>query len=148
MEPEAASLLPIVVGAHLGAELSDRPLAYQLRQRMLEWLGGAGRGEEGIRPIVCCDLWYLNAEDLMLQPTVSIGDPEVNAASAYLAGRLPTALVVDERLRVQLDPEFVDQKVCIWGVDAASTARGLDLFTDRYLNAYLRSVHDLPPAGP
>ena len=141
------SLLLIVVGAHIQAEASDRPLAYRLRDRISQWQQAEGCEADGITPFVCCDLWYLNDSELMQRPTIAVGDPEFNAATAYLANRLPTALVVDESLRVQLDPEFIELKACVWGVNPTATAGGVDVFVDRYLDAFLRSVHHLPPAA-
>ncbi|UCD76142.1 MAG: hypothetical protein JSV91_04310 [Phycisphaerales bacterium] len=147
MDLNPESLLLIVVGAHLQAEANDRPLANRLRDRIVQWQDTNGCAEDGITPYVCCDLWYLNTTDLMERPTIAIGDPEFNAATAYLANRLPTALVVDESLRVQLDPEFIELNACVWGVNPTATAGGVDLFVDRYLDGFLRSVHHLPPAA-
>ena len=141
----AESLLLIVVGAHLQAEADQRPLAYRLHDQICQWQEAHGCAEDGLRPIVCCDLWYLNADDLLQRPVIAIGDPEFNAATAYLANRLPTALVVDDWLRVQLDPEFIDLRVCVWGVTPTATAGGMKLLSDRYLDPFLRAVHNLPP---
>ena len=133
-------LILLVVGAHLRAEVADRPLGDRLRQRILHWQAENPSGELLV-PLICTDLWYLNAQDLLLRPTISIGPPEVNAASAYFANRLPTAFVIDQTLQVQLDPEFVTLQACIWGVDRRATAAGLDIFVDRYLVEFLSSAH-------
>ena len=58
-------------------------------------------------------------------------------------GRL-NDLVIDERLQVQLDPEFAGLQACIWGVDEPATASGVEVFEQRYLEPFLRSAHDLP----
>ncbi len=139
---DADRLLLIVVGAHLRAEQTDRPLGYRLRDSVLRWQAGHPEADP-LRPVLCTDLWYLNAQDLMAQPTISVGAPELNAVSAMFANRLPTALVVDQSLQVQLDPEFVTLRACVWGVDARATASGVDIFETRYLNTFLRSAHDL-----
>ena len=144
VDVNAESPLLIVVGAHLQAEVEQRPLAYRLCDQIRRWQEDHNCTEDGATPLVCCDLWYLNANDLLQRPVIAIGDPEFNAATAYLANRLPTALVVDDSLRVQLDPEFIDLKVCVWGVTPAATASGVELFSDRYLDAFLRAVHSLP----
>ena len=93
--------------------------------------------------MLCTDLWYLNASELMLRPTISVGRPEHNAVSAYFANRLPTALVIERSLQVQLDPEFVTLQACVWGVDGPATRSGVDLFVQRYLDEFLRSAHGL-----
>jgi len=132
----------VVVGAHLQAELADRPLGYRLRDSILRWQAGHPEAHP-LQPILCTDLWYLNAEDLMLRPTISVGAPELNAVSAFFANRLPTALVIDDSLQVQLDPEFVTLRACVWGVNEQATATSVDLFETRYLDRFLRSAHDL-----
>src|SRR5262245_25499431 len=77
---EGDPLILIVVGAHLRAEVGDRPLAYRMRERVVAWLrehfrveradaddrggGGGGddadAGEEGLPcgVVVCSDVWY------------------------------------------------------------------------------------------
>ena len=56
---------------------------------------------------------------------------------------LPTAFVIDQSLQVQLDPEFVTLQACVWGVDEPATRSGVDLFVERYLEAFLCSAHSL-----
>ncbi len=138
-------LLLIVVGAHLQAEQEHRPLGYRLRESIVRWQAGHPEVNP-LKPLLCTDLWYLNAEDLMQRPTIAVGAPALNAVSAFFANRLPTALVIDQSLQVQLDPEFVTLQACVWGVDEPATASGVDLFESRYLDAFLRSAHDLPEA--
>ena len=139
---EPRHLLMIVVGAHLEAELADRPLGYRLQNDVVRWQQETPEADP-LAPIVCTDLWYLNARELMLRPTISVGRPEHNAVSAYFANRLPTALVIDGSLQVQLDPEFVTLQACVWGVDEPATRSGVDLFVERYLESFLRSAHSL-----
>lgn len=139
-------LLLIVVGAHLQAEQEHRPLGYRLRESIVRWQAGHPQVNP-LKPLLCTDLWYLNAEDLMQRPTIAVGAPGLNAVSAFFANRLPTALVIDQSLQVQLDPEFVTLRACVWGVDEPATASSVDLFETRYLDAFLRSAHDLPEAG-
>jgi len=136
----------VVVGAHPEAERVHRPLAYRLREQVLRWLDAPPEDEPASRrvPVVLTDLWYLNAGDLHAAPMISIGEAGLNAATAYLAHRLPTAFVIDGAFRVQLDLEFIDRRACIWGGSAASTASGVDLFAERYLDDFLRAAHDLP----
>ena len=65
-----------------------------------------------------------------------------SSASAMLGSRVPTAFVVEDRFRIQLDPELVDLRACIWGVDAEATAAGVEVFIDRYLDPFLREAHE------
>lgn len=138
---EQANLLLIVVGAHLRAEALDRPLAYRLCDHVQNWLNErAERLNIGLLPLVCSDIWYVNHPPLHKRPTITVGEPGVNALSAYLADRLNPALVRDERLLIQLDPDFVDLRVSIWGSDYDLTAEAMDLFISKYLEAYLTAV--------
>ncbi len=138
---EIANLLLIVVGAHLRAEVADRPLAYQLCDSVDNWLEKqAGGLNVLVTPIVCSDVWYVNQESLQGRPTISIGGPGVNALSAYYANKLKSALVHDNHKVIQLDPEFVDLRASIWGMDHKLTVEALDLFVDRYLDDYLRAA--------
>ncbi len=126
-----ARLILIVTGAHLLAEATDRPIAYSLQRSIAERLGRRGQC------IVCSDVWYMNNEPLRACPTVSIGGPAVNALSAFLADKLPSAFVVEGRVLVQADPDFDEPVACCWGADAPSTAAAIDAFKDRYLDAFL-----------
>jgi hypothetical protein len=139
-ELDAAELLLLVVGAHLESETTDRALAYRLREEILAWQARAG-GRRQPRPVVCSDLWYLNNQPLRQRPTVSIGRPEINAATAYLARRLPSALMIEQSYCIQLDPEYLDLNACIWGSDWRATAAAMDQFIERYLDDYLANVH-------
>ncbi len=130
----------IVVGSHLRAEAGDRPLAYKLLGEMEKWKRRhAKRLNVEIDPVICCDLWYLNHEELRRRPTVCIGGPGVNALSAYLAQHLGKDSM-DADVLLQVDPDFTDLQACIWGTDRRLTAHGLQVFIDRYLDGYLRAV--------
>ena len=101
-EPDADATVLIVVGAHPEAELYDRPLAYRLREAILAELRHSGEPVE-LTTLVLTDLWYLNQNPLRSRPTVAIGRPEINAATAWMARRLPTALLVEDAFRIQLE---------------------------------------------
>lgn len=131
-------VIPIVVGAHLKAELGDRPRAMRLEQAINQWKEDKGI-EESPFPIICTDLWYLNQIELRVQPTISIGHPEVNAATAALSLDLPTALIQDDAFRIQLDPEFIDLKCCLWGVDDFQSNQCLESFINGFLPQLLGS---------
>jgi hypothetical protein len=134
-------LLLIVTGAHLRAEMADRPLAYALQQGVVRWLDTHRESLSiEIVPVVCCDIWFINQEQLHARPTICVGGPGVNALSAFMAQKLKVAYVRDERLMVQLDPEFVDLRACVWGMDHETTVEAVQIFTERYLDGYLRAV--------
>lgn len=118
----------IVVGGHLVAEAEDRPIAYGLAT-VLE--------SEGVDALVCSDLWYLNDDHLRTQPTICIGDPGVNALTAFLADKVPSAFAIDDVLVVQLDLEFRELVACCWGADAGATQQSVDAFVERYLEGFI-----------
>lgn len=134
------TLLLIVVGAHPRAEVHDRGTAYRLRQSVERWMGqryGAEQRQWPVRPLVVTDVWFLNDASMRRCPAVSIGGPGVNAFSAYLGDKLPSAFCVDDTLMVQMDLDLTDVLACCWGVDAESTLGAVDVFTTRYLDAFL-----------
>lgn len=135
------NLMMIVVGAHLRAEVADRPLAYRLHAAVNEWLEKHQDAiTEPFVPVVCSDVWYVNHRSLQRRPTISIGGPGVNALSAYYADKLDPSLVEENHFIIQLDPEFVDLRACVWGMNHDLTVKGLDVFIDRYLDGFLRAV--------
>jgi hypothetical protein len=147
---DASNLLLIVVGAHLRAEMADRPLAYRLRERIHAWLEKYGPGiNVGVVPVVCSDVWYMNQEAVHGRPTISLGGPGVNALSAYYFDKLQaapgtpvntTSAGPNGQIFIQLDPEFTDLRVCIWGMNHDLTVDALELFTRKHLDGYLRAV--------
>jgi len=153
--PSGDALVLIVTGATIAAEMRDRPLAYRLREKMLAWvdreaaeaakrLASAGTSDNAerprLQPVVCSDLWYLNARELSGRPAVAIGEPTCNAATALISNRLPTVFVIEGSLRVHADVEFIDLRAALWAVSAAATASAIDLFAERYLDGFMRSI--------
>lgn len=153
--PQAAqaageSLLLIVTGSTIAAEMRDRPLAYRLRERVMQWIDAASQEKSNangmaaalceLQPVVCSDLWYLNARELAERPAIAVGEPASNAATALISSRLPTAFVIESSLRVHLDPEYIDLRAAIWGVNASATAAAIDLFAERYLSEFLAAA--------
>ena len=129
---ETERLLPIVVGSTLEAERFDRTTAYRLFDRI--------RPEAervGLDVVVCTDVWYLNDTALSRRAAVSVGEPGVNALSAHLAARVPSAYVIDGVLMVQYDVEAGRGHACCWGVGARATERAADAFVERYLAAFV-----------
>jgi hypothetical protein len=138
-------LLLVVVGAHLRAEATDRPLAYRLREQILRWQDDRlHETDDQLEPMLCTDLWYLNNDDLRLQPTIAIGGAGVNAATAFYAMRLPSAFVIDKVLEIQMELDAAEPKAVIWGTDARATASAVDTFAERYLDEFMRACHGLP----
>lgn len=134
-------LLMIVVGAHLRAEDGDRPLGYLLRDRIEAWVNEhQGALATPIKPMVCTDIWYLNHPTLHPRPTVSIGGPGVNALSSHFAQSITGRDAEDPQVVIQIDPEFTDLRVSIWGSDHGLTVKGLDLFLADYLESFLKAV--------
>ncbi len=134
-------LVLIVVGAHLRAEQADRALAYRLQAAIEGWIDAHQESlEEPITPMVCCDIWYLNHETLQARPTICIGGPGVNALSAYFGQQLDAATVADNEVIIQMDPEFVDLRACVWGMDHDMTSAAVEVFEQRYLDGFMRAV--------
>jgi len=140
---EDRHLVLIVVGSCLRAEEADRPLAYRLGRRIESWVKRHHQKLSlDMHPVVCTDLWYINHQQLQHRPTICIGGPKVNALSAYFAQHLPEAQrdQPDPRVLIQIDPEFTDLRVCLWGSDIDLTIKGMRLFTRRYLDGFLRAA--------
>ncbi len=134
----ARSGMVIVTGSVIRAEEADRPLAYRLKNTIGQRLD---QSDNDFPVIVISDLWYLNSVALQEAPAISIGGPGINAVSAHFFKRIPNALMVDNRLLIQLDPELEDLRACIWGIDHALTVNALELFINKgYLDSFLEAV--------
>ncbi len=96
--------------------------------------------------LVCSDVWWLNTEDAQRLPTISVGGPDVNALSAFLAARIPSAFSVEDSLAVLLDLDSASLQACCWGSTGPATAAAVDAFVDRYLEAFVeRAIEALQP---
>jgi hypothetical protein len=138
---DADTLFLIVVGAHPRAEQTDRPIAYMLRQRVAKWLAKRFEGAEPpLTPLVVSDVWYLNDNSLRRCPAVSVGGPGVNALSAYLGDKLPSAFCVDDHMMVQMDLDLNDLVAVCWGVTPEATANAVEAFTERYLDEFMEAA--------
>ncbi|MFG0330376.1 MAG: hypothetical protein ACF8PN_10810 [Phycisphaerales bacterium] len=131
--------LPIVVGAQPEAELFDRPVAYRLRDAVVRWQREICDSAI-VDPIVLSDVYYLNHLDLRERPTICIGHPRVNAFSAYLVDKLPTAFGIDDRLMIQLEDGYEGLDALVWGAEPDQLIEAMDAFLDRFLDEYLRRV--------
>lgn len=143
IEAEIEAPVLVVVGASLRAEVEDRGSAYRLREAMLAWMDGRyGAKVDGGHPcgvVVCTDVWYLNDAELRARPTVSIGGPSVNAFSAYLADKLPSAYVINDVLMVQWDVGGGEPLAACWGVDGGATWAAVEAFVERYLEGFMEA---------
>lgn len=134
--------LIIVVGAHPNAERTDRATAYQLRERVGGAMARRASDSESERAevLVCCDVWYLNDESLRGFPAICLGAPGINAFSAYLASRLPSAFVIDDVLMIQMDSSPGRALACCWGTSPGGTARAADIFCERYFDEFITAA--------
>ena len=140
VELKQGQLLLIVTGSNLRAEMADRPLAYRLQDRIQAWVQKHHtRMNFLLAPVVCSDGWYLSQSTAQRVPAISLGGPGVNALSAHLADLLPTTHPASEVV-IQMDPDLVDLRVCLWGSDHAHTVLALDWFIQERLEAYLRAA--------
>ena len=138
-------LICIVVGVQLRAELGDRPLAYRVEQEVRARLEAKlGRPPEGepprLAPVVLSDVYYLNNDELQARPAISVGGPGMNALSAMLVDKLPTAVAVEKTLVIQMDLDMQDPRCAVWGMDHLDTVRAVDLFIGKYLDAFVEGV--------
>lgn len=144
-EIDTERLVCIVVGVQLRAELGDRPLAYRVEQEVRARLDAAlGRPPENepprLAPVVVSDVFYLNSEELQARPCISVGGPAMNAVSAMLVDRLPTAVAVEDTLVIQMDLDMEDQRCAVWGMNHLDTVRAVELFVSKYLDAFIEGV--------
>ena len=139
---ESDQVLPIVVGAHLRAEVGDRARANRVKDAIVGWMK-ENHITDPPWPLVCSDLWYLNQIELKTQPTICIGHPEINAATAAIAAALQTVALVDDSYRIQLDPEYIDCTCCFWGVDDAHSEHATVAFIADFMPELLGSIFGL-----
>ncbi|MEO6808908.1 MAG: hypothetical protein ABI353_07330 [Isosphaeraceae bacterium] len=142
------SLLLIVTGSTLRAEEADRPLAYYLKQQVEQTLEASDGEFEPIEVLVVSDLGWLNEEDLQDLPAISLGGPGVNRLTRHWLEELPLSLAVDEQYYIQMDPDFDEPHVSIWGMDNPNTQIAVSVFLQRFLPRFLRHCSDLEPESP
>ena len=134
-------LLLIVTGSSLRAEELDRPLGYFLKQRIEQSLGKAvtaGRDDlEDYIVRVVADFRWMHDEPLQSLPTISLGGPGVNALASRWLEELPVSLAYGERYFIQMDPELVEIRASVWGMDNATTQIAVSVFLDRFLPRFL-----------
>ena len=133
-------VLPIVVGAHLIAERDDRPLAYRVRNRIRRWLADGGGGRPGVQPLVCCDVWYLNQDDLQRRPTISIGSPRVQRLKRVLPRSTLVGVGTRRSAHGPARPAVCGSASQCVGVTHDLTVEALEVFRRQYLEGFLRAA--------
>ena len=134
-------LLLIVTGSTLRAEEMDRPLGYYLKQQIEHLLNQPaqahrhGASDYGVR--VIADFRWIHDEALQRLPTISLGGPGVNALAHKWLEEVPVSLAYNERYFIQMDPNLVEPRVSIWGMDNAMTQIAVAVFLDRFLPRFL-----------
>lgn len=133
----ADNAILIVTGSELRAEEMDRPLAYFIREQVLE------RYDAFAPPpvIVVSDFRYLHDPDLMKLPTISVGGPGVNALTYDWLDELPIVLAVDDEfyIQVNVDPDSVAH-ASVWGMDHDTTRTAVTTFIENYLGEFLSAA--------
>lgn len=128
----------IVTGSNLRAEEMDRPLAYYIREKILE------RNDTDTDFAVCVlsDYRYLYEQGLAELPTISIGGPGVNALAQKWLEDLPIVLAIEDELFIQMDDGDNHPTRCsIWGIDHEATRIAVSAFVDHHLDAFLSRSH-------
>lgn len=129
----------LVTGSTPDAETHDRPEAYRLAAAVSDLLA-AEFPDVARRPIVCGDIWYLNQDHLRAEPAIALGPPQSNAFTAFLADKLPSLRVVDDRWIVQGNPDFDPPLAACWGAAPHFTRTAVEVFTTEYAASYLEAI--------
>jgi hypothetical protein len=142
-----APLIIVLVGADPAAEVHDRPIARALCEHINRHAVERGKMLRTALPAAICltDVWYLNSAHLRLRPAVSVGGPEVNAASAMLATRLPAVLAVEGRWAIHASQAESESHAvtshsplaCCWGRTPEDTLTAVERFAARHLDGML-----------
>jgi hypothetical protein len=133
-----AERLLIVAGSTLRAEEVDRPLAYDLKQRIESFLTPEPSASGPSRVLVVADFRWMHDDALQELPTISVGGPGVNALAHRWLEEIPVTLAVDEGYYIQMDPELDEPRASIWGMDNTSTQIAVSVFVDRFLPRFLQ----------
>jgi hypothetical protein len=129
----------VVVGIGLKPEEKDRTFAYRLKNIIEE---SEYFGDHPFRKcIVISDKLFMSDKLLQACPTITIGGPGVNMASAEFVEKLPVYLSMENRYFIQLDKEFKEQNISLWGMSHETTEEALDmLVSNGILNDFLKSI--------
>jgi hypothetical protein len=141
-------LLLIVTGSTLRAEEMDRPLGYYLKQRIEQSLTQAiALGQQGLTDYLVrlvADFRWIHDEPLQSLPTISLGGPGVNALAHRWLEEVPVSLAFSERYFIQMDPELIEPRASIWGMDNTTTQIAVSVFVDRFLPRFLERCATVP----
>ncbi len=129
----------IIVGIDIKPEEIDRPLAYKLKDA---FESSSYFGNHPFRKcLVITDALYKHDKIIQVCPTVAIGGPGVNSVAAEFVEKLHFYLSQENRYFIQLDKEFSDPKISIWGMDRKATEEALDTFVmNGILEDFLKSI--------
>lgn len=129
----------IVVGIDIRPEEIDRPQAYKLKDAIE---ASPLYGKHPFRKcLVISDALYQADKIIQICPTIAIGGPGSNAIAAELIEKLPIYLSRDNRYFIQLDKDFADPKISIWGMDGAATAEAIDVFiANGIMDIFLKTI--------
>src|SRR5206468_4298634 len=97
-------------------------------------------GPPRLAPVVVSDVYYLNSEPLQARPAISVGGPAMNAVSAMLVDKLPTAVAIEQTLVIQMDLDMEDRRCAVWGMNHLDTVRAVKLFVTKYLDLFVAAV--------
>ena len=138
-ELDVNQTLLIVVGTDIKPEEADRPLAYRIQEAVT---ASPKFGDHPFRKcLVISDALYKHNKIIQICPTIAIGGPGVNSAAAELVEKLPVYLSKDNRYFIQLDKEYADPRISIWGMDRVSTKEAVDTFiANGILDDFLAAV--------
>ncbi len=139
MEIDVNQTVLIVVGVDLEPEEGDRPLAYKLK---LAVESSAHFGSHPFRKcLVISDVLYKHDRLIQVCPTISVGGPGVNSLAGKLVEELPIYLSKNNKYFIQLDKDFGEQKVAIWGMNRNSTAKAIETFiANGILDDFLKAI--------
>ncbi len=123
----------IVVGSELVPEEKDRPLAYRLKERIDS--KGCSTYQ---RAIVVSDRWYLDNDMFHICPTIIIGGPGVNYASAEFYKDTPVVWSEGDNAFLQVTEEDTPNHALLWGMDQAGSEQAINHFVEgKFLDHFL-----------
>ena len=129
----------IVVGIDIRPEEVDRPLAYKLKSAIES---SALYGNHPFRKcLVISDVLYQQDKIIQICPTIAIGGPGANIIASELIENLPIYISKENRYFIQLDKDFNEPRISIWGMDGDATAEAVDVFVaNGILDTFLQKV--------
>lgn len=139
MEIDVNQTVLIVVGIDLKPEEFDRPLAYRLQTAIAT---SPHYGDHPFRKcLVISDALYKHDKLIQICPTLAIGGPGVNAVAAELVEKLPIYLSLENRYFIQMEKDFGDPRVAIWGMDNFTTSEAVDAFiANGIMDDFLKAI--------